>query len=271
MTHLDPRFAFGANWQSFVNTAVDEQRITTAVKSVQQLLKVQDLQGESFLDIGCGSGLFSLAAFLLGAERVVSFDYDPNSVEASITLRERANVPAEKWQVLQGSILDKEFLGTLDPVDVVYSWGVLHHTGAMWQAMDNAVSKVRPGGIIAISIYNKVDSRVGGSAMWWWVKRAYNRSPQAVRRLMEYIYVANFMLRRLLTLRNPFKAIRHYGSSRGMDFWHDVRDWLGGFPYEYATAGEVFNYLHDKFGLQLEYLSTHHSHSCNEFVFRRVV
>ena len=227
------------------------------------------------MDIGCGSGLFSLAACLLGAERVVSFDYDPNSVEASLALRERASQPdrieraINKWQIMQGSVLDEEFLAALEPADVVYSWGVLHHTGAMWQAIDNAVSKVKPGGVIAISIYNNVESRVGGSAMWWQIKQAYNRSPQAARRLMEYAYVANFMVRKLLTLRNPFKMIQNYGdgAGRGMDFWHDVRDWLGGFPYEYATAGEIFNYMHNKHGLELIYLDTHDGHGCNQFTF----
>jgi 2-polyprenyl-6-hydroxyphenyl methylase/3-demethylubiquinone-9 3-methyltransferase len=242
------------------------------VDSLRRLLKIKDLQGKTFLDIGCGSGLFSLAACLLGAEQVVAFDYDPDSVKASMDMRTRANIPPGKWQILQGSILDQEFLNTLDPADIVYAWGVLYHTGAMWQAIDNTVSKVKPGGILAIAIYNHVENYVGGSAMWWHIKRFYNHSPYIFRYLLEYAYVTSFILYRFLTLRNPFKVIRHYGGGdgRGMDFRHDVRDWLGGFPYEYATAGEVFNYLHNKFNLQLEYLNTHDGHGCNEFTFRRL-
>ena len=265
------RFAFGENWQSFIDHALDERRIQIAVGTLQRMLKARDLCHKTFLDVGCGSGLFSLAACLLGAERVVSFDYDPQSVCASLTLRERARVSTERWLVSRGSILDSEFLATCEGADVVYAWGVLHHTGSMWQAIDNAVSKVKPGGLLAISIYNKVEKRVGGSAMWWHIKRVYNRLPRRVRSMMDWGYGGILLLRRAATRQNPITMIRDYGESvgRGMDFWHDVRDWLGGFPYEYATAGDVFTYLHEKHGLELIYLNTQSGHGCNEFTFHR--
>jgi len=264
------RFEFGRNWQNFVGTRLSTERIMAATASLRRVLAIDTLRGRSFLDIGCGSGLFSLSAALLGAEKVVGFDVDPYSVQASVDLRARTPVPADRWQVRQGSVMDEEFLATLDPADVVYAWGVLHHTGALWQAMDNAVGKVKPGGSIVLAVYNKVDRRLGGSAQWWDLKRRYNRCPPRLQRLIEYLYVSNFLARHLLTLRNPLTAIRNYGAARrGMDFRHDVRDWLGGFPYEYATAGDVFNYVHDKFGLQLHYLNTHDGHACNEFTLVR--
>ena len=121
-----------------------------------------------------------------------------------------------------------------------------------------------------ISIYNDVERRLGGSAMWTRIKSTYNRAPYPARRLMEGTYIASFFVRHLLTLRNPVRALRMYeATGRGMDFYHDVRDWMGGFPYEYATAGEVFNHIHTNYGFQLEYLDTHDGHTCNEFVFRR--
>ena len=85
---------------------------------------------------------------------------------------------------------------------------------------------------------------------------------------MEYGYVLNFVVRHLITFRNPFKAIRNYGR-RGMKFWRDIRDWVGGYPYEYATAGDVFNYVNHKHGLQLKYMTTTHTVGCNQFVFYR--
>ncbi len=200
----------------------------------------------------------------------MAFDSDANSVEASRALRERSGIAAERWEIMSGSVLDPQFLATLPPADVVYSWGVLQHTGAMWQAIDNAVGLVRPNGVLAIAIFNNVERRLGGSRMWWYVKRRYNQSPAWARHLVEYGYGGSLLLRCLLAGRNPFAVVRNYDAGgRGMDFWHDVRDWVGGFPYEYATAGEVFNYLHGKHGLQLEYLNTHDSHVCNEFTFRR--
>jgi 2-polyprenyl-6-hydroxyphenyl methylase/3-demethylubiquinone-9 3-methyltransferase len=267
------RFAFGKNWQSFVDSALNTQRISKASDSLRRLLNAEHLCGRTFIDIGCGSGLFSLAACLLGAQHVVAFDYDQDSVEASIAVRARAGISPDRWHIQQGSVLDRAFLDRFDPADIVYSWGVLHHTGAMWQAIDNAVSKVKPGGQLAIAIYNDVDRTIGGSAMWWRIKRTYNMSPEFIKRAMEVGYITTFLLKDSANLRNPLRAVRNYSSDsgRGMDFWHDARDWLGGFPYEYATAAAAFNYLYQRFGLQLEYLNTSSSVGCNEFTFRKPV
>ena len=265
------RYEFGANWRSFVARALNDQRVAQAVASLRELLNTETLRGRSFLDMGCGSGLFSLAACLLEADLVVSFDFDPDSVQATTLLRDRQRIPAERWTIRKGSALDQEFLATLEPADVVYSWGVLHHTGDMWRAIDNAVGMVKAGGLLAISIYNNVQRIPDTSKMWWHIKRFYTRSPGPVRRLMEGIYALNFVGTRLITLRNPFAAMtnRDGAGRRGMDFWHDARDWLGGFPYEYATAGELFLYLHRKHRLELRYLRTAEGNACNEFLLQR--
>ncbi|HCR18429.1 MAG TPA: hypothetical protein DIU35_13190 [Candidatus Latescibacteria bacterium] len=140
----------------------------------------------------------------------------------------------------------------------------------MWAAIDRAAGLVNPGGLLLISIYNNVERHFGGSVMWSKIKCAYTRGPWILGRAMEVLYVLHFITRHVLTCRNPIRAIRGYDSGgRGMDFWHDMRDWLGGFPYEYATAGEVFRYVRENFGYELEHLDTHDGHGCNEFVFRR--
>ena len=272
MPEEDMRFAFGKNWQSFVDSALNTQRISKASDSLRRLLNAEHLGGRTFLDIGCGSGLFSLAACLLGAEHVVAFDYDQDSVEASIALRARARISPDWWHIQHGSVLDRALLDRLDSADIVYSWGVLHHTGAMWQAIDNAAGKIKPGGQFAVALYNDVQRMLGGSAMWWHVKRAYNVSPLPVKRMLEYGYSSAFFLKDVVNMRDPLRTIKEYSSDsgRGMDFWHDVRDWLGGFPYEYATPAAVFNHLHAKFGLQLEYLNTSSGVGCNEFTFRKL-
>jgi len=144
----------------------------------------------------------------------------------------------------------------------------------MWPALDNCVCLVKPGGLLAIAVYNRVERRLGGSAMWWRIKRLYNQVPRPLQAAMVGAYGGSILLRKLLTLQNPVRFLRTYGhdgGGRGMDFWHDVRDWVGGFPYEYATAGEVFAYLHDRHGMELVYLNTHDGHVCNEFTFRRLV
>ena len=267
----ETRYEFGVNWQSYLRHSLNEERIAHATRSLQEFLGLDDLRGLRFLDIGCGSGLFSLAAIQLGAGVVESFDYDPQSVAAALELRSRFGIAGERWQVRRGSVLDPEFMATVEPADVVYSWGVLHHTGRMWDAIDTAAARVRPGGRFAISIYNRVDRFPDSSRMWWHLKRAYTRSPGLVRRFMEGVYIGNFVLTRLLTLRNPLAKMldREGAGRRGMDFLHDVRDWLGGFPYEYAPSGEVLGHVRDRSGSELTKLVNWEGNACNEFLFRR--
>lgn len=265
------RFGFGLNWRSFVEQSITPQRIATSAQGLRRLLGVENLCGRTFLDIGCGSGLSSLAACLLGAHQVIAFDYDDNSVLAAEQLRRRTHIAPKRWQIQQGSVLDLSFMASLPDADIVYSWGVLHHTGAMWQALDAAVQKVRPGGLLAIAIYNYVEREPGGSATWLRIKRIYNQVPLPVQRAMEFGYVGTFALLSVLAGQNPIRNIHQYTrtSLRGMDFMHDVRDWLGGLPFEYATAGELFRYLYTHHHLSLVYLNTHDGHGCNELTFRK--
>ncbi|MDG4786392.1 class I SAM-dependent methyltransferase [Micromonospora sp. WMMD1102] len=260
------RFGFGANWKSFVQV-MDDDRIASATASLTRALDVPDLAGRSFLDIGCGSGLFSLAAQRLGAT-VHSFDFDPDSVAATMALRQRYS-PGADWVVEQGSILDRSYTASLGQFDVVYSWGVLHHTGNMWQALAAAVDLTRPGGRLFVSIYN---DQGPASRVWRWVKRHYNSSGRLGRLLLlglstGYLY-RRVPLRKLLQLvmprQFPPRPIR-----RGMSRRHDLVDWVGGYPFEVARPEQIFRFFRDR-GFELVELSTCGGDlGCNEFVFRR--
>ena len=235
------RFGFGRNWQQFLRV-LDEERIREAENSLREMLKVQDLEGKTFLDIGSGSGVFSLAAMRLGAARVHSLDYDPQSVECAHQLKARFFPAASSWTIERGDALDRQYLAGLGTYDVVYSWGVLHHTGNMWQALENVLPLVGNGGKLFIAIYNDAGKR---SHQWHALKKMYNRAAFyriALPVVFIPLNVVRGLGRDLSGLKNPFTRYRVYKKDRGMSMMRDWIDWIGGWPYEFATAGAVSDF-----------------------------
>jgi len=264
----EKRFAFGKNWANYVETSLSEQQIHVATQALQDLLGLTTLEGRTFLDIGCGSGLHSLAAFRLGAKQIISFDYDSDSVKTTEKLRGEVGNPAH-WTVFQGSILDPELVAQYR-ADIVYSWGVLHHTGNMWQAIRNAGSMVNPGGLFCIAIYNRMDRWLSGgsSAQWAKIKHYYVNSPAWRKALIIQIYKIHFILTTIFIQRkNPFKYIRSYGE-RGMNWHYDVIDWVGGYPFEYASPQEVTDFCSQNLRMTLLKSNVRGGHGCNEFTFQ---
>ena len=251
MTADNMRFGFGRNWADFIDAHFSEERIQEAQDHLLRFLELPDLRGKTFLDIGCGSGLHSLAAIRAGAARVQSFDYDPDSVRTTQKLREFAGNP-DYWEVTQGSVLDREFVERLEPADIVYSWGVLHHTGQMWQAIENAARPLADDGVFYIALYT-TDVYLDPTPEYWMrVKREYNLAGPMRKRLMEWRHAWRVtILPDLRNGRNPFKSIREYAVFRGMSYWTDVKDWLGGYPMEFAGIQETKDFCRDRLGLEL--------------------
>lgn len=260
------RFEFGKNWKRFLST-LNEERIVEAERSLRDMLDCESLQGRSFLDIGSGSGLFSLAAKRLGA-RVHSFDYDPASVRCTSELKKRFYADADDWTVERGSALDKAYLRSLGTSDVVYSWGVLHHTGDMWTALDCAALPVARNGQLFIAIYNDQDIV---SVVWTKIKETYC-SGALGQFLVKAVMLPYFLLQSVavgvVRYRSPLRHFSEYKKRRGMSIYHDWIDWLGGYPFEVARPEQIFDH-YTRRGFELEKLVTTNRLGCNEFVFRK--
>ena len=264
------RFAFGANWRAF-SRLIDAERVAVAERSLTEFLGRERLDGQTFLDVGAGSGLFSLAARRLGA-KVVSFDLDPEAMAAIQALKDRFAPGDPDWTALEASILDEAAMARLGRFDIVYAWGSLHHSGDLARALIVAASLVAPGGWLLVSVYN---DQGGHSARWRTVKRLYNRAPAWTRPILAGLGLVLRELRpalgRLLRGRNPLPlaAWRDYKQDRGMSRWHDWLDWLGGHPFETAKPEEIFHACR-ALGFTLERLKTCGGGlGCNEFLLRR--
>lgn len=267
---LGERFEFGENWSCFLDV-LDDDRIRQAEDSLRKMLDTESLAGQSFLDIGSGSGLFSLVARRLGAS-VHSVDFDPQSVACTRELRRRYFPDDDSWKVEEGSALDADYLKSLGLFDVVYSWGVLHHTGDMWRALENAQLPVKHGGKLFIAIYNDTGTQ---AQRWKWIKKTYNRLPRLLRQPFAALMIApdeiKPALRAVVTLK-PQEYVQRwtrYDRNRGMSRWRDIIDWVGGYPYEVATPDEIFDFYYAR-GFSLTKLKCGGvGLGCNEFVFVR--
>jgi|CXWL01.1.fsa_nt_gi 2-polyprenyl-6-hydroxyphenyl methylase/3-demethylubiquinone-9 3-methyltransferase len=262
------RFEFGKNWRNFL-ALIDEEKIVIAQESLRQMLKVDTLAGKTFLDIGSGSGLSSLAARRLGA-KVHSFDFDPDSVACTTELKRRYFPGDEQWTIAQASALDKDYMDSLGCFDIVYSWGVLHHTGAMWEAIENAENRVAHGGCFFLAIYN---DQGGWSVRWKYIKRMYNTLPRFLQPLFAILVSIpgeSLSAAYLLATGRPGLYLRSWTKrGRGMSRWHDILDWAGGWPFEVAKPEEVFEFVKQR-GFSLLRMKTNCGGlGCNEFIFLR--
>jgi SAM-dependent methyltransferase len=263
------QFDFGKNWSDFSSSALTAPRLAQARADFSRLMKhaMAELNHRSFLDIGFGQGLSLLAAAAAGA-RAVGCDINPTCGE--VLTRNRAHfseLDSCDIRIVIGSILDRatlirlrELSPTKNGYDFVHSWGVLHHTGKMWTAVDNASDLVAPGGILVLALYNKHWS----SPLWSLIKRSYCAAPALLQRVMiGLFYPVILAAKAIVTGRNPFAM------ERGMDFYYNVVDWVGGFPYEYATPDEVARHLSARgFALRWQAEATVPT-GCNEQVFVR--
>lgn len=271
------RFQFDKNWNNFIKKNFSVERLAKAQNCLLDALLLQSLDGMSFLDIGCGSGIHSLAAFKAGARLVISMDYDIDSVKTTLQLWEMAGKP-RNWKIIQGDVLDSNFMGRFHDIDIVYSWGVLHHTGNMYKAIENAVMPLQNsnrGGVFFIALYSYTAYKSWLSVTpeeWLEQKQEYNEAGKLKKLYLENKYIYNNYFNNITSFKdirtcfhkyNEHKKL--YANSRGMDLRTDVRDWLGGWPMEFVHENECVEFCENKLNLKLARMSTGEGNT--EFLF----
>lgn len=262
------RFRFGRNWKRFLKN-VNEERIEEARLRLAQFLG-DDLNGRDFLDIGSGSGLHSLAARQMGAS-VTSFDFDPDSVAATSFIKAHFAPADTEWAIGGGSVLDTVYLSQLGQYDIVYSWGVLHHTGAMWEALENTKPLLKSDGLLYIAIYN---DRGETSQMWLKRKQRFCSLPKILKPFYFLSIYGPHEIKKMFKSIKKGKSSEYFASwtaykrERGMTRVYDMIDWLGGLPYEFASAAALTDF-YEKDGFKLEKLIENTNTGCHELLFRR--
>lgn len=228
-------FSFGENWQHYLTTVSDAD-IKKSMLELEDILGIENIENKSVIDIGCGSGIHSLSFLKLKAASVFSFDFDERSVAATETLNNQAGNPPN-WKIERASALDKKYMESIGLFDIVYSWGVLHHTGKMWKAIEYCTKLVKPGGFFLLGIYGDVNHYQRDLAL----KKAYNNASAIGKKWMVYSRILKKMLLRIIKFQNPFTWNEKRG--RGMNYYNDLIDWLGGLPYEVASEDEIVRFF----------------------------
>lgn len=266
--HDNIRFEFGRNWKDFIERNLGEERINVSRRHLLDFLGLSDLAGRTFLDIGCGSGLHSVAALRSGAASVRAFDFDSESVLASEFVRSQVGRDYA-WTITQGSVLDASFIASLGTFDIVYAWGVLHHTGDVWTAICNAAACVASGGLFYMALYSADAQTTISPEFWLDVKRRYVAGDRRVRRRLERWYVWEVMMQKNpLSLIIVIRRMLQYKQNRGMEMWADIRDWLGGWPMEFVWDREATAFVT---ALGFEQLRIATGEANTEFLFRRTI
>lgn len=262
-------FSFGKNWQDFL-TKLDDSKIDTAKKYLIDFLGgIDKIQGKDIVDFGSGSWLMSLCFCLLWAQKVVSIDIDDDSVNCAIFLREKYAISPDIWVIKKWSVLDEVFIESLWKFDTVYSWWVIHHTGDMWRGLDNITKLCKRPWYLYIAIYNKSTLFLEGTSTFWLKLKKFYSSNHIFRPFIKVIYTLYLLLWITATGNNPIKYIQDYKKNalRWMDFFVDIEDWLGGYPYEYASHENIVQFYKEK-GFILDKSTKVRSIGCNEFLFQ---
>lgn len=140
----------------------------------EKYVKAEDL----ILDIGCGSGILSIAALLLGAQEADAVDIDPNAMQIAYENSDRNEIPREKYHVCAGNILEdaalhEKYSGkkydlveanivadviialTKKVPDYVKNGGIFLCSGIITERKEDVLEGLRTGGFLPLEVREK--------------------------------------------------------------------------------------------------------------------
>lgn len=267
----DKKFSFWKNWAKFLEK-LDEKKIEQAKNYLEKFIWWKDkIEWKTVIDFGSWSWLMSLCFYLLWAKKIVSVDIDNNSLDCTRFLKEKYANNTEKWEIKKWSVLDEQFIKRLWKFDIVYSWGVIHHTWNMWKWLELIEKLVNDNWLLYLTIYNKYNW-FPSSDSWLKIKKIYVNSPFLIKKVMYYWLILENIFMRIIRGQNPVKYIKNYykNSNRWMDFFRDIEDWLWWYPYEYATIEEIKNFYENIWYKLINLYDSSAWWWCNEFLFAKI-
>lgn len=232
---MSKTFKFGKNWKTF-NLKSNLSHLEHSQKSLEDLIGKDVIRDKTVLDIGCGSGIHALSFLRAGAKYIKCLDLDPDAVDTTVNRLEVEN--SNKWSAQIANILDFKS-NSHEFFDIVFSWGVLHHSGNLMLAINNSAGYCKDGGLLVLAIYRKTSL----CSFWKIEKKIYNIVPSYFQKMIDLIFACIFLFAKWAQGNTPRAFVKNYRLRRGMDFMTDIRDWLGGYPYESASPATIHNFL----------------------------
>ena len=154
---VNTQILFGNLWQTrFDNFSLDQKNF------LKRLLKKLNfdtfqLKNKKVLDMGCGSGRFSVAFARLGAKKVYGVDLGDQGIRIGNKLSKKFNLKNLTFK--KSSVLSLPFKNNY--FDFVFCKGVLHHTGNLKKALNEFVRVINGNGYGYLYLYGK------GGIFWY--------------------------------------------------------------------------------------------------------
>lgn len=147
-----------AKGQALLSDPSFRNNVDKIISQEELCIKPGWFKGRKVLDAGCGNGRWTYGFLKLGA-RVTAVDYSQNALKiVSTSLGQNKNLAVRKVNLLElPRWLKKE------KFDLVFSWGVLHHTGNIRKALKNVAPLVKDDGVLYLYLYGKESLGVKGT------------------------------------------------------------------------------------------------------------